>query len=190
MIFFSVSFPISAKIAIFLCLTSRGYRSFCSSRRQSAKKHNCDSLLFPGQYDGIGYWQNLKNRSGTKNPDRNLPDFFNRQMAFNPLHLNHLQQVHCCCWCKVKNSESKSQLNGCTAALYLIVVAGVKLKILKANHNHGALTGGSEIIVVAGVKLKILKANHNRGRVYYVDFAIVVAGVKLKILKANHNIIL
>ena len=35
--------------------------------------------------------------------------FFNRQMAFNPLHLNHLQQVRCCCWCKVKNSESKSQ---------------------------------------------------------------------------------
>ena len=112
MIFFSVSFPISAKIAIFLCLTSRGYRSFCSSRRQSAKKHNCDSLLFPGQYDGIGYWQNLKNRSGTKNPDRNLPDFFNRQMAFNPLHLNHLQQVRCYCWCKVKNSESKSQRKG------------------------------------------------------------------------------
>lgn len=42
---------------------------FCSSRRQGAKNHNCDSLLFPGQYDGIRYWQNLKNRSGTKNPD-------------------------------------------------------------------------------------------------------------------------
>lgn len=54
--------------------------------------------------------QDSKNRSGTKNPDRNLPDFFNRQMAFNPLHLNYLQQVRCCCWCKVKNSESKSQL--------------------------------------------------------------------------------
>lgn len=73
------------------------------------KKHNCDSLLFSGQYDGFRYWQNKKNRSGTKNPDRNLPDFFNRQMAFNQLHLNHLQQVRCCCWCKVKNSESKSQ---------------------------------------------------------------------------------
>jgi hypothetical protein len=53
--------------------------------------------------------QDSKNQSGTKNPDRNLPDFFNRQMAFNTLHLNHLQQVRCCCWCKVKNSESKSQ---------------------------------------------------------------------------------
>ena len=35
--------------------------------------------------------------------------FFNRQMAFNSLHLNHLQQARYCCWCKVKNSESKSQ---------------------------------------------------------------------------------
>ena len=53
--------------------------------------------------------QDSKNQSRTKNPDRNLPDFFNRQIAFNPLHLNYLQRAHCCCWCKVKNSESKSQ---------------------------------------------------------------------------------
>ena len=43
-------------------------------------------------------------------------------------------------------------------------------------------------VVVAGVKLKILKANHNTRRTDEVTDAVVVAGVKLKILKANHNI--
>ena len=57
-------------------------------------------------------------------------------MAFIPLHLNHLQQVRCCCWCKVKNSESKSQLLVLPEILRFVVVAGVKLKILKANHNY------------------------------------------------------
>ncbi len=42
-----------------------------------------------------------------------------------------------------------------------VVVAGVKLKILKANHNNGASSLISLVVVVAGVKLKILKANHN-----------------------------
>ena len=42
-----------------------------------------------------------------------------------------------------------------------IVVAGVKLKILKANHNHCCVSLILHPIVVAGVKLKILKANHN-----------------------------
>ena len=68
-----------------------------------------------------------------------------------------------------------------------VVVAGVKLKILKANHNMYLGTDGKTQVVVAGVKLKILKANHN---IYFsaerVD-VVVVAGVKLKILKANHN---
>ena len=43
-----------------------------------------------------------------------------------------------------------------------VVVAGVKLKILKANHNFDALLPFNWEVVVAGVKLKILKANHNR----------------------------
>ena len=43
------------------------------------------------------------------------------------------------------------------------------------------------MVVVAGVKLKILKANHNRVARYHRDALVVVAGVKLKILKANHN---
>ena len=42
-------------------------------------------------------------------------------------------------------------------------------------------------VVVAGVKLKILKANHNRCVLLIVSIYVVVAGVKLKILKANHN---
>ena len=42
-----------------------------------------------------------------------------------------------------------------------VVVAGVKLKILKANHNTFTQALKSSRVVVAGVKLKILKANHN-----------------------------
>ena len=42
-----------------------------------------------------------------------------------------------------------------------VVVAGVKLKILKANHNFVGRSIASITVVVAGVKLKILKANHN-----------------------------
>ncbi len=42
-------------------------------------------------------------------------------------------------------------------------------------------------VVVAGVKLKILKANHNSGALFIFILMVVVAGVKLKILKANHN---
>ena len=65
------------------------------------------------------------------------------------------------------------------------VVAGVKLKILKANHNLTPMILRT-LLVVAGVKLKILKANHNRCELVHV-LQVVVAGVKLKILKANHN---
>ena len=42
-----------------------------------------------------------------------------------------------------------------------VVVAGVKLKILKANHNGKDEIDNTADVVVAGVKLKILKANHN-----------------------------
>ena len=45
----------------------------------------------------------------------------------------------------------------------------------------------SKCVVVAGVKLKILKANHNTARYGEITPYVVVAGVKLKILKANHN---
>ena len=44
-------------------------------------------------------------------------------------------------------------------------------------------------VVVAGVKLKILKANHNWSYGNDYHFIVVVAGVKLKILKANHNVL-
>ena len=45
----------------------------------------------------------------------------------------------------------------------------------------------SKWVVVAGVKLKILKANHNASGAMMLRIQVVVAGVKLKILKANHN---
>ena len=68
-----------------------------------------------------------------------------------------------------------------------VVVAGVKLKILKANHNDSRSCFIRLCVVVAGVKLKILKANHNTKAVVKHNASVVVAGVKLKILKANHN---
>ena len=68
-----------------------------------------------------------------------------------------------------------------------VVVAGVKLKILKANHNTEAPFSYVIGVVVAGVKLKILKANHNSLSGLNLPIWVVVAGVKLKILKANHN---
>ena len=68
-----------------------------------------------------------------------------------------------------------------------VVVAGVKLKILKANHNMMIATVNLLWVVVAGVKLKILKANHNIFNIHTHTQIVVVAGVKLKILKANHN---
>ena len=68
-----------------------------------------------------------------------------------------------------------------------VVVAGVKLKILKANHNTRAVIRSPADVVVAGVKLKILKANHNTAGASISATTVVVAGVKLKILKANHN---
>ena len=70
-----------------------------------------------------------------------------------------------------------------------VVVAGVKLKILKANHNTQHRSVHDSQVVVAGVKLKILKANHNPRRQTLRLPVVVVAGVKLKILKANHNTI-
>ena len=68
-----------------------------------------------------------------------------------------------------------------------VVVAGVKLKILKANHNWSDDFTIKVTVVVAGVKLKILKANHNLVLSEQLHVEVVVAGVKLKILKANHN---
>ncbi len=47
----------------------------------------------------------------------------------------------------------------------------------------------SKYVVVAGVKLKILKANHNILYASEIGLRVVVAGVKLKILKANHNVL-
>ena len=47
----------------------------------------------------------------------------------------------------------------------------------------------SLMVVVAGVKLKILKANHNILPSILLSIRVVVAGVKLKILKANHNVL-
>ena len=77
---------------------------------------------------------------------------------------------------------------GAWVAIAFVVVAGVKLKILKANHNIREFYRRAVRVVVAGVKLKILKANHNCLLMLPLMDDVVVAGVKLKILKANHNL--
>ena len=54
---------------------------------------------------------------------------------------------------------------------------------------HYTSTTYSKYVGVAGVKLKILKANHNDNQLKKSVVEVVVAGVKLKILKANHNVL-
>lgn len=109
MIFFSVSFPISAKIAIFLCLTSRGYRLFCSSRRQSAK--NITAIRF--------YSQDNMTDSDTG---------------------------------RIKKTDQAQKIRTEICRIFLIA---------KWHLINYTSTTYSKYVVVAGVKLKILKANHN-----------------------------
>ena len=129
-------------------------------------------------------------------------------MAFNPLHLNHLQQVRCC-WCKVKNSESKSQL-------FLLQFVGVlsccwckvknsesksqlryvdyldhkcccwcKVKNSESKSQRGVW---SCKLPVCCCWCKVKNSESKSQLLYFADLLKkVVAGVKLKILKANHN---
>ena len=157
--------------------------------------------------------QDSKNQSGTKNPDRNLPDFFNRQMAFNTLHLNHLQQVRCCCWCKVKNSESKSQLSKpcCTAFIRCCCWCKVKnsesksqqlftkdcdftgcccwckVKNSESKSQPGSAWNRGVVCCCCWCKVKNSESKSQHGFNAAMSQNVVVAGVKLKILKANHN---
>ena len=71
----------------------------------------------------------------------------------------------------------------CTSRLSLANVRGHHLSIFIFYTSIAY----SKYVVVAGVKLKILKANHNLGLKLLCLCLVVVAGVKLKILKANHN---
>ena len=62
---------------------------------------------------------------------------------------------------KVKKSESKSQPVRVLSLLQPRCVYPVKLKNLKANHNHPINVPNPQTGCVYPVKLKNLKANHN-----------------------------
>ena len=131
--------------------------------------------------------QDSKNRSGTKNPDRNLPDFFNRQMAFNPLHLNYLQQVRCCCWCKVKNSESKSQQRNSDKIPVGCCCCWCKVKNSESKSQPWVNLKQLHAGCCCWCKVKNSESKSQQAGVCLGILSVVVAGVKLKILKANHN---
>ena len=108
-------------------------------------------------------------------------------MAFNPLHLNHLQQARCCCWCKVKNSESKSQLRRRVGVVGEGCCCWCKVKNSESKSqrrpNHQILAVGCCCWCKVKNSESKSQLNYAKGIFGYV----VVAGVKLKILKANHN---
>ena len=67
------------------------------------------------------------------------------------------------------------------------VLASVKVRNLKANHNslYGDFPQGEAVL--ASVKVRNLKANHNAQARHYIDQEAVLASVKVRNLKANHN---
>ena len=135
-------------------------------------------------------------------------------MAFNSLHLNHLQQVRCCCWCKVKNSESKSQLGTKCYPIIVGCCCWCKVKNSESKSQRCSPTSIRPRCCCCWCKVKNSESKSQRLRRLFVfgrgcccwckvknsesksqrqqfkksSTRVVVAGVKLKILKANHNI--
>ena len=67
------------------------------------------------------------------------------------------------------------------------VLASVKVRNLKANHNGYDKHLAEEIAVLASVKVRNLKANHNIDASASKTRQAVLASVKVRNLKANHN---
>ena len=67
------------------------------------------------------------------------------------------------------------------------VLASVKVRNLKANHNFVPWALARLHAVLASVKVRNLKANHNRRDVDFWTEMAVLASVKVRNLKANHN---
>ena len=67
------------------------------------------------------------------------------------------------------------------------VLASVKVRNLKANHNWTCRTGERLKAVLASVKVRNLKANHNEQNAFTRSMWAVLASVKVRNLKANHN---
>ena len=139
--------------------------------------------------------------------------FFNRQMTFNALHLNHLQQVRCCCWCKVKNSESKSQQKKTDTVGVFCCCCWCKVKNSESKSQLRSTLSRFVVCCCCWCKVKNsesksqlqdydfyfaiccccwckVKNSESKSQLhlsYIYNISVVVAGVKLKILKANHN---
>ena len=89
----------------------------------------------------------------------------------------------------VKVRNLKANHNYTDELIYDIraVLASVKVRNLKANHNSLLNSSRETTAVLASVKVRNLKANHNQQSILRSIFAAVLASMKVRNLKANHN---
>ena len=90
----------------------------------------------------------------------------------------------CISKCEGTESESQSQPMSLTRYLLPAVLASVKVRNLKANHNMAKLATAVAHAVLASVKVRNLKANHNIFEVQDELYEAVLASVKVRNLKA------
>ena len=95
----------------------------------------------------------------------------------------------CISKCEGTESESQSQPMSLTRYLLPAVLASVKVRNLKANHNIFEVQDELYEAVLASVKVRNLKANHNRVRSTLMSVSAVLASVKVRNLKANHSLL-
>ena len=69
----------------------------------------------------------------------------------------------------------------------MAVLASVKVRNLKANHNSLSSAALLAFAVLASVKVRNLKANHNVHDLFGDTAGAVLASVKVRNLNANHN---
>ena len=72
-------------------------------------------------------------------------------------------------------------------SFFTAVLASVKVRNLKANHNVASMASTSASAVLASMKVRNLKANHNEGTASARAIRAVLASMKVRNLKANHN---
>ena len=96
-------------------------------------------------------------------------------------------EVRCISKCEGTESESQSQPLSLTRYLLPAVLASVKVRNLKANHNRVRSTLMSVSAVLARVKVRNLKANHSSIGGRPSRAGAVLASMKVRNLKANHN---
>ena len=69
----------------------------------------------------------------------------------------------------------------------IAVLASMKVRNLKANHNAGRTLYNAITAVLASMKVRNLKANHNWEAGIDMARSAVLASMKVRNLKANHN---